>query len=239
MKFQVKHTRWNHPSCRDIISQALFSPKAVGRRFVASFGPPFTIQMVAFGHTMVHFVTCVFRYRYLTIMLQSKLCLEDRWSSQRSKYTSKRAHKIYINILAGLYDGEKVTHFKVFFEDMRQKWWVHVMWVKIHHFLPIFLSSIWGLTSGPRIYGELQWTSVRFSEVQWSSVKFHSVDRSIKKYKKNTKKYPIIWGFQIWLNHVTSYISLWVKYKKLEKYNTFSRFWLKMFITKWENILLM
>jgi len=31
-------------------------------------------------------------------------------------------------------------------------------------------SSWWGLTSGPHIYGELQWTSVRFSEVQWSSI---------------------------------------------------------------------
>jgi len=79
-------------------------------------------------------------------------------------------------------------------------WWSWTSWLlhnkRSHH--------TWGLTSGPHIY----------SELQWDSVKFYLAERPISTYKhisqnrKNTQKIPLIWGFQIWSNHVTSFLSL-------------------------------
>jgi len=96
---------YNHTCCFDIISFALFKKtSSPGRKYPTKFGPPFSIEMLAFGYTIVSLVYLCCFHGTKPENVQIRCCL-DEWKEGIQKHAfldSRTYDRVYDTILADI-----------------------------------------------------------------------------------------------------------------------------------------
>jgi len=123
---------YNNTCCLDIISFALFKKKSSpGRKYPRKFGPPFHLEMLAFGYTIVSLVYQHYFHKAELENVQIWCCL-DEWKEGTRQDIHLDSHTydcIYDRILADIQAADQIPYYHKRLLEMQTAWWNRAMYV--------------------------------------------------------------------------------------------------------------
>ena len=135
---------YNNTCCLDIISFALFKKSSSpGRKYPKKFGPPFRLEMLAFGYTIVSLVYQHYFHKAELEIVQIRCCL-DEWKEgtrQDIHLDSRTYDRIYDRILAGIQAADLIPYYNKRLLEMRTTWWNQAMYVPSLNYNSSFLTG--------------------------------------------------------------------------------------------------
>ena len=135
---------YNNTCCLDIISFALFKKSSSpGRKYPRKFGPPFRLEMLAFGYTIVSLVYQHYFHKAELENVQIRCCL-DEWKEgtrQDIHLDSRTYDRIYDRILADIQAADQIPYYNKRLLEMRTAWWNQAMYVPSLNYNSGFLTG--------------------------------------------------------------------------------------------------